>query len=248
MSSVSSSSPPPTSEHGYYQAPPTNDGQIEVIDLADSDAEADPAPVAIRGTLDITQIRRQPVRLSSSPEVEFVGENIRHPEVHVPRPIIEPGNATEVPVQLPGFFHTIRNATTHVFGHLINPQQNRAPAPIPRPIDPLVVEGDDFAGLQFDYQQQGFAMQTRDSEAPAIVGDDYKAPPAPKDGFTRNLEEEEILICPFCKEELAAGDGEVKQQIWIVKQCGHVSFANLRLEQKLTYPRCIVVLARPAEH
>ena len=51
----------------------------------------------------------------------------------------------------------------------------------------------------------------------------YEAlPPAPE-GFTRCPEEDDILVCPNCDSELCKGDDDVKKQVWIAKQCGHVS-------------------------
>lgn len=52
-------------------------------------------------------------------------------------------------------------------------------------------------------------------------------PPAPAvEGFTRNPEEEEVVVCPNCGDELAMGDTEIKQQVWVVKPCGHVSYLS----------------------
>jgi ribosomal protein L37AE/L43A len=31
------------------------------------------------------------------------------------------------------------------------------------------------------------------------------------------------VVCPNCGDELAVGKDEMKQQIWVVKSCGHVS-------------------------
>lgn len=49
----------------------------------------------------------------------------------------------------------------------------------------------------------------------------YKAPSPPPEGFTRNVKEDEVVVCPNCDEELGTGN-ETKQQIWVVKKCGHV--------------------------
>ncbi|KAL5046105.1 hypothetical protein BDW71DRAFT_182823 [Aspergillus fruticulosus] len=51
--------------------------------------------------------------------------------------------------------------------------------------------------------------------------DTYKPPSPALEGFTRSATEDDVAICPNCDEELGKGD-EVKQQIWISKQCGHV--------------------------
>lgn len=51
----------------------------------------------------------------------------------------------------------------------------------------------------------------------------YEAPPPPAEGFTRSPEEDEEVVCPNCGDELAVGKDETKQQVWVVKSCGHVS-------------------------
>ena len=52
----------------------------------------------------------------------------------------------------------------------------------------------------------------------------YSPPPEPEAGFTRSPEEYEVVVCPNCGDELAMGDSDVKQEIWVIKTCGHVSF------------------------
>ncbi|KAE8356715.1 hypothetical protein BDV28DRAFT_144839 [Aspergillus coremiiformis] len=49
----------------------------------------------------------------------------------------------------------------------------------------------------------------------------YKPPSPPPEGFTRTVGDDDVVCCPNCDAELGTGD-EVKQQIWVVKQCGHV--------------------------
>ncbi|KAJ4400855.1 hypothetical protein N0V91_008364 [Didymella pomorum] len=50
----------------------------------------------------------------------------------------------------------------------------------------------------------------------------YEAPLPPPEGFTRSPEEDEVLVCPNCDSELCKGDDDVKKQVWIAKQCGHI--------------------------
>jgi len=60
----------------------------------------------------------------------------------------------------------------------------------------------------------------------------YEPPPPAEKGFTRSPEEDEEVVCPNCGDELAVGKDETKQQIWVVKSCGHVSaclYANFGL-------------------
>jgi hypothetical protein len=51
----------------------------------------------------------------------------------------------------------------------------------------------------------------------------YEPPPGPEKGFTRSPGEDEVVVCPNCGDELAMGDTEMKQEIWAIKTCGHVS-------------------------
>ncbi|OOF93098.1 hypothetical protein ASPCADRAFT_8047 [Aspergillus carbonarius ITEM 5010] len=78
----------------------------------------------------------------------------------------------------------------------------------------LTINLDVDGPLGLDYQLTGVTPE----RAP---GNSYKPPSPPPEGFTRNIEENDVVICPNCDMELGVGD-EVKQQIWVVKQCGHV--------------------------
>ncbi|KAK5129304.1 hypothetical protein LTR08_003608 [Meristemomyces frigidus] len=72
----------------------------------------------------------------------------------------------------------------------------------------------DFDGVGFD---MGLAGGNRPPTPP------YTPPSEPQTGFTRNPAEDEVVVCPNCGDELAMGDDDVKQQVWAVKGCGHVS-------------------------
>ncbi|KAJ9613555.1 hypothetical protein H2200_003497 [Cladophialophora chaetospira] len=80
--------------------------------------------------------------------------------------------------------------------------------------------------VTMNYERAAFAMGfdpfDRSSETPQVVQEPYKAPPAAAEGFTRTFGEEDIILCPMCGDELAIGKGDVKQQVWVVKGCGHV--------------------------
>lgn len=88
-----------------------------------------------------------------------------------------------------------------------------------------VIDADDeFQIMPFDYGAAPFRLRDGESEAPqATPGAAYKAPPEVPKGFAGNVDENGVYTCPRCDEELATGSEE-KQQIWVVKQCGHVSF------------------------
>ncbi|KAL1589942.1 hypothetical protein WHR41_01122 [Cladosporium halotolerans] len=49
----------------------------------------------------------------------------------------------------------------------------------------------------------------------------YEPPPPAEKGFTRTPAEDEEVVCPNCGDELAVGKDEVKQQVYVVKSCGH---------------------------
>lgn len=73
-------------------------------------------------------------------------------------------------------------------------------------------------GFEDDVTFQGAATRNRPESPP------YKAPSAPPEGFTRKLEEDSIVVCPNCNEELGRRDyDDLKKQVWVVKACGHVS-------------------------
>ncbi|KAF2205699.1 hypothetical protein GQ43DRAFT_459766 [Delitschia confertaspora ATCC 74209] len=50
----------------------------------------------------------------------------------------------------------------------------------------------------------------------------YDAPSPAPEGFTRSPAEADVLVCPNCDDELCVGETDLKKQIWIIKQCGHV--------------------------
>lgn len=74
----------------------------------------------------------------------------------------------------------------------------------------------------------------------------YVPPPAPDAGFTRTPAEDDVVVCPNCGDELAMGDNEAKQEVWVVKTCGHVSqspmLVNLNM-QKLIPSRHTAAIA-----
>jgi hypothetical protein len=74
--------------------------------------------------------------------------------------------------------------------------------------------------ITMDYNVVGFDLGAGFAEPPPPK---YEPPPPAEKGFTRSPEEDEEVVCPNCGDELAVGKDETKQQIWIVKSCGHVS-------------------------
>ncbi|KAL9623458.1 MAG: hypothetical protein Q9160_002351 [Pyrenula sp. 1 TL-2023] len=73
-----------------------------------------------------------------------------------------------------------------------------------------------------DYETQGFQMGVhRYQSPPASEPPDYNPPAKARGGYTRKIQEEEILVCPRCGDELGVGDDPFKSQVWASK-CGHV--------------------------
>lgn len=81
-----------------------------------------------------------------------------------------------------------------------------------------------FGVVGFDL---GFGGGGRPEPPPAT----YEAPPPAPEGFTRSPEEDDVLVCPNCDSELCKGDDDVKKQVWIAKQCGHVSYILIKILQ-----------------
>ncbi|KAF2490085.1 hypothetical protein BU16DRAFT_169855 [Lophium mytilinum] len=79
-----------------------------------------------------------------------------------------------------------------------------------------------FAAPELNFAAVGFDLGVDRERPPPPPPPTYKKPdPAPK-GFTRSPVEDEVLICPNCRDELCTGDSDLKKQAWIVKGCGHV--------------------------
>ena len=85
-----------------------------------------------------------------------------------------------------------------------------------------------FLQAGFDYEQPS-RPQPQQPRLPT-----YDPPPPTQHGFTRSPDEDDVLACPHCDDELGVGDNEVKRQVWIVKACGHVRARFLSLLQWLT--------------
>lgn len=210
-------------------------GPVEVIDLSDSD-ELDLPDNRVPA---IGRLTPPPApRLSLSPDIEFLGEWPAQPapaaqpaaqNAPLP-PIIPPAPAGDVgrPPSLRDFLSrgvrtVIGNFNTAGINFLAQRPGLQAEA-VPQVAVHGQLDFNAFDGLQFDYERPAFHMGPRASEPPNLNAEPYKAPSAAKEGYTRDVEEEEIVLCPYCKDELAAGDSEIKQQVWVIKQCGHVSW------------------------
>ena len=85
--------------------------------------------------------------------------------------------------------------------------------------------------VMMDYDMTGFDMGLGGNRPPTPK---YSPPPEPEKGFTRSPEEDEVVVCPNCGDELAMGDTDAKQKIWVVKTCGHVrSFWSRHVSEQM---------------
>lgn len=135
----------------------------------------------------------------TSPEVQFVRANSRpHPGPRLP------------PLSRNGFFDMVRRSAEIWPTHFL-------------PFDVETIWFGEGAGhgfdMAFNVDVQGLGPEPGPAHAPPR--DTYKPPSPPPEGFTRSAGEDELVICPNCEMELGTG-GELKQQIWVAKPCGHV--------------------------
>lgn len=182
-----------------------------------------------------------PRRTSNSSDIVFVGARVstpppvnpssdnRHPFVRTRLPTPGPHRDRRqprnmaAPPPLPGrgggLPNFIRRTTQTIFGALNQPfHPNQHAIALPAPLN------DDLEIIDLNYGQAAFPMQDRGSETPQPTpGEAYKEPPPIPEGFAGDIEEDGVYVCPLCDEELATGNTEEKQQVWVVKQCGHVS-------------------------
>lgn len=136
----------------------------------------------------------------------------RLPQLNVGRPEITAGTGT-----------VARGLMERIFGMGGRPGDTIVGAAVPRPANaphmpqhgrpPAVV-------IDFNYMTVGFAVGGEPARPPTPH---YEAPPPAEPGFTRSPGEDEEIVCPNCGYELCAGEDEVKQQVWVIKTCGHVS-------------------------
>jgi hypothetical protein len=156
----------------------------------------------------------------ASPEVQFLEER-RVPQPQRPQPAAAGHTTFALPLDL-------LRGTALMFGNMQNAVRDYNEGFLDRldgvPRRHQTTEGGTL-NITMDYARPGFAMFDpfdRGSETPQVVQEPYKAPPVAKEGFTRTYKEEDVILCPMCGDELAIGKGDVKQQVWVVKACGHV--------------------------
>ena len=169
-----------------------------------------------------------------SPEVQFLEERaVPQPQrpqaeiaadvAHMDRDPVDRGTFA------PDFHGMLRRGTQLVFGNMHNTLRGYHEGFLDR-LDGVPRRNQPNEGgaipVTMDYGRAAFPMGfdpfDRSSETPQVVQEPYKAPSAAKEGFTRTFGEEDVILCPMCGDELAIGKGDVKQQVWVVKSCGHV--------------------------
>ncbi|KAL4965521.1 putative RING finger domain protein [Aspergillus stella-maris] len=179
------------------------------------------------------------VEVPSSPEVQFVSSNTR-PRPPPPPPRMEglmSANFWRMLPALPQMFRPTnegahrREIPWRHAHHLTRPE-----------LETLFI-GDSSGGpldltIDLDDGAWGFLGITpeRDRAERERPRSTYKPPSPAPEGFTRNVEEDDVATCPNCDEELGMGD-ETKQQIWVSKQCGHVFCGECASNRSLTKAR-----------
>ena len=81
---------------------------------------------------------------------------------------------------------------------------------------------------------------------PGFKDDAYRAPPPPRDGYTRSPKEDVALVCPCCGDELGKNPVNLlKKEVWVAK-CGHTYCGSCAATQRqnkakgVKAGRCIV--------
>ena len=80
----------------------------------------------------------------------------------------------------------------------------------------------DYNGIDMGVNMRGFNLDNPSRPVPQPRLPTYEPPPPAREGFTRDLNEDDELICPKCDDELGVGDNDTKRQVWVIKACGHV--------------------------
>lgn len=188
-----------------------------MVDVVDLEAEEEEAP----------EVTAAPPRHPpSSPEVQFMGASVR-PRLPPPPPPPPPRRSFGMSSSLLRMLgiRTSRlpeAARDDIFTQVVARRARDLARlrPPPQMEDVLWVGGDPSDGavdltVNLDVDPSG--LQARAPPARA-----YKPPSPVPEGFTRTVGDEDVVCCPNCDAELGVGS-ETQQQIWVVKQCGHVS-------------------------
>ncbi|KAL8675001.1 MAG: hypothetical protein Q9168_000596 [Polycauliona sp. 1 TL-2023] len=176
---------------------------------------------------------------SQSPDLELLGvrtirsQNANGPEPRRsehsrPRPTLRPPGPSypdNEPFTIGGWrslrqhaqVHGNNQETTTRFRHLLNTNHPpRHEMLLMHRNQNTILPGD------LDFVTQGFQMGEVTARQAQPILPTYDAPPAAREGFTRSPEEDDVLLCPNCEEELGTGKDDSKRQVWVIKACGHV--------------------------
>ena len=237
---ISSLSPDPARRAAQQTRPPSHSrDDPEVIELDSDILHEDQHQTNSHGPL--PTLNRQ----ESSSDVEFVGARVVNNEL-LELPALHPHRRLPTPpvmrqgIGLGGFVRRTRDAMLNIGGHIAPAiyRQARLPLnPLPGAVEALRVIGEppNYDNVAMNYRNPAFHLDARSSDAergetnrsstpPEIVDPDPYKEPVPADtGYSRNLKKDDVVVCPSCGKELGQGDDDQEQQIWIAKQCGHVS-------------------------
>jgi len=90
---------------------------------------------------------------------------------------------------------------------------------MPRATLHRVATGGPAMTIAMDYVTPAWGMGYAGGNEPTQP--QYEPPVAAATGFTRSPKEDEVVVCPNCGDELAVGDSDDKQEVWVIKKCGH---------------------------
>jgi hypothetical protein len=152
----------------------------------------------------------QRIRGQNAAAVGFLGDYMRQPYL---------GDDDDDAARIRAAQAMARGRADHARGYRIVVEGDVAAAARPDRRRPIATA---IPNMMMNYGEVGFdlGLQMRVAE-PATPK--YEPPPLAAKGFTRSPTEDEEVVCPNCGDELAVGKDEIKQQIWVVKSCGHVS-------------------------
>ena len=125
-------------------------------------------------------------------------------------------NAIDVRGYLPGFHEILAHAGgQRLVGSLgrLGDANDFPPFALAHPVN--------FRHPEMNFELAAFQIG-REPTPPLPAAPSYPTPPPARAGFTRSLQESDILVCPNCEHELGVGEDDVQRQVWIIRSCGHV--------------------------
>ncbi|KAI9375249.1 hypothetical protein BJX61DRAFT_182280 [Aspergillus egyptiacus] len=186
---------------------------------------------------DVVDLEEEHPDPPSSPEVQFISSNVR--ERRPPPPPRAQGFMDST------FFRMLPLPHTTIFRPTARPYRREIPwreaAPLSRAELETLWIGEATAGavdltINLDVEDPYVEFLGTTAGGGARTGrprDSYKPPSPAPEGFARTITEDDIATCPNCDEELGVGD-DIKQQIWVAKQCGHVYCGECAKNRSLT--------------